>query len=123
MSVCGRVFHIVCMLNQSSSVEATGRRSRAIRRPTISHSCSIGDISGEYAGQGRSFTCCESRYDLTVLATFGRHYPAGIQPLAILAGKEYLGAVKLRLCIGYCSNCPLFVAIVIVHDMLWHLKP
>ncbi|GFW92167.1 hypothetical protein TNCV_3540531 [Trichonephila clavipes] len=34
------------------------------------------------------------------------HYPAGIQPLAILAGKEYLRAVKLRLCIEYCSNFP-----------------
>ncbi|GFS74558.1 hypothetical protein TNCV_458831 [Trichonephila clavipes] len=29
-------------------------------------------MSGEYAGQGRSCTCCESRYDLTVLATCGR---------------------------------------------------
>ncbi|GFX02844.1 hypothetical protein TNCV_4438261 [Trichonephila clavipes] len=34
ISVCGRVFHIVCMRNQSSSVEATGRRYAAKRYPT-----------------------------------------------------------------------------------------
>ncbi|GFX58190.1 hypothetical protein TNCV_4049481 [Trichonephila clavipes] len=32
ISVCGRVFHIICMRNQSSSVEAIGRRSRAAQR-------------------------------------------------------------------------------------------
>ncbi|GFT75970.1 hypothetical protein TNCV_1254971 [Trichonephila clavipes] len=47
MSTCGREFHVVCISTQSSSFEAVGHRSRMRRRPTKSHTCSIGDISDE----------------------------------------------------------------------------
>ncbi|GFS87939.1 hypothetical protein TNCV_3426891 [Trichonephila clavipes] len=50
MSACGREFHcfpIVCMRSRSSSFEAARRGSRASHRPTQSHTCSIGDKSGE----------------------------------------------------------------------------
>ncbi|GFX51464.1 hypothetical protein TNCV_3103971 [Trichonephila clavipes] len=40
--------------SKSSSFENAGRESGARRRPPKSHTCSIGDMSGEWADQGRS---------------------------------------------------------------------
>ncbi|GFV45781.1 uncharacterized protein TNCV_2321411 [Trichonephila clavipes] len=54
MSACGREFHNACKRIKSSYFEAAGRGSRARRRLKKSHMCSIGDISGEQADQGRS---------------------------------------------------------------------
>ncbi|GFT01767.1 uncharacterized protein TNCV_4205731 [Trichonephila clavipes] len=72
MSAYGREFHIACMRNKSSSFEAAGRVSRANHRPTKSHTCSIGDISGGKAGQGRSCMCWTEQKSRTVFATCGR---------------------------------------------------
>ncbi|GFY20921.1 uncharacterized protein TNCV_3989651 [Trichonephila clavipes] len=47
MSACGREFHIACMRSKISSFEAARRGSRARRRPTKSHTGSIGDISAD----------------------------------------------------------------------------
>ncbi|GFX20903.1 uncharacterized protein TNCV_79581 [Trichonephila clavipes] len=72
MSVCGREFHIACIRNKGSSFEVEGRGSRAKRQPTKSHMSSIGDISGEQAGQGRSYMCWAEQKSRTVFATCGR---------------------------------------------------
>ncbi|GFU58275.1 uncharacterized protein TNCV_4589541 [Trichonephila clavipes] len=47
MSACGREFHIACMHSRISSFEALGHGSRMRSRPTKSHTCLIGDISGD----------------------------------------------------------------------------
>ncbi|GFS81964.1 uncharacterized protein TNCV_1790411 [Trichonephila clavipes] len=76
MSACGKEFHIACMRSKSSSLEAAGRGSRARRRSTKSHTCSISDISGQKAGQERSFICWAEQNSHTVFATSGRALPA-----------------------------------------------
>ncbi|GFX96883.1 uncharacterized protein TNCV_1996151 [Trichonephila clavipes] len=72
MSACGREFHSACMCSKSSSFETAGRGSRARRRPTKPYTSSIGDIFGEYAGQGRSCMFWAEQNSPTVLATCGR---------------------------------------------------
>ncbi|GFV92012.1 uncharacterized protein TNCV_1894481 [Trichonephila clavipes] len=48
MSACGKEFYIACMRSQSSSFEAEERGSRAKRRPTESHMCSVVAPEGSY---------------------------------------------------------------------------
>ena len=43
-----------------------------MRLPSWSHKCSIGDMSGEYAGQGRTLTPCSPRNAMVILAVWGR---------------------------------------------------
>ncbi|GFT97188.1 uncharacterized protein TNCV_3858451 [Trichonephila clavipes] len=69
MSNCGRKFHIACIRSKRSSFEAAGRGSRARRRPTKSHTCSIDYISGELVGQGRGCMCWAEQKSQTVFAT------------------------------------------------------
>ncbi|GFU69454.1 uncharacterized protein TNCV_2282231 [Trichonephila clavipes] len=69
MSACGREFYIACMRSKSSSFEDAGSRVR--RRPTKSHTCSIGDISTEEAGQGRSCMCRAEPKSWTVFSACG----------------------------------------------------
>ncbi|PRD30147.1 UNVERIFIED_CONTAM: hypothetical protein NCL1_27303 [Trichonephila clavipes] len=71
MCACGKEFHIACTRSQSSSFEAAGHGSRARRRPTKSHTCSIGNISGELAGRGRGCMCWAEQKSRTVFATCG----------------------------------------------------
>ncbi|GFY19721.1 uncharacterized protein TNCV_4648931 [Trichonephila clavipes] len=71
MSDCGREHHIACMRSKSSSFEPSKCGSRTRRRPTKSHTCSVGDISSEKAGQGRSCTCWDEQKSRAVFATCG----------------------------------------------------
>ena len=52
MSAYGKELHIASMRSQSSSILVAGLDSRP---PTKSHTCSVGDIPGEKADQGRIF--------------------------------------------------------------------
>ncbi|GFX59022.1 uncharacterized protein TNCV_3814561 [Trichonephila clavipes] len=72
MSACGREFHLAYMRRKISSFEVKERESRARRRATKSHLCSIGDISGGYASQGRICMCWAGKKFRTVFATCGR---------------------------------------------------
>ncbi|GFX10935.1 uncharacterized protein TNCV_511951 [Trichonephila clavipes] len=72
MSACGREFHVARMRSKMSSIEAAGCGSLARCRPTESHTCSIGDISGELAGQGRRCLCWVKQKSRTVFEMCGR---------------------------------------------------
>ncbi|GFX69417.1 uncharacterized protein TNCV_1547481 [Trichonephila clavipes] len=75
---CGTMWHgvketlNVCLWKRISSFEAEGRGIRARRRPTKCHTCSIGDISGEKVGRGRSCMCWAAQKSQTVFSTRGR---------------------------------------------------
>ncbi|GFU42237.1 uncharacterized protein TNCV_4554191 [Trichonephila clavipes] len=62
MSACGREFHIACMRSKTLSFEAAGRGSRARRRPTKSHTCSIGTLA-------RNLRCSRRRIDEANICT------------------------------------------------------
>ena len=68
----GTTHHAVCMRLHKVSRVGAGGPWRIRRRPTISQTCSMGDISGERAGQGSSDTHRLWKKAFTVLATCGR---------------------------------------------------
>ncbi|GFU56580.1 uncharacterized protein TNCV_1407201 [Trichonephila clavipes] len=75
MSTCRKEFHISCMRSKSSSFETAGCGSRVLRRPTKSHTCSIGDISGEEVGQEKVACVGLNRSLEQSLQHVGVHYP------------------------------------------------
>ncbi len=69
---CGKLAHSSSMAVRSFWILAgTGTRCR-IRRSRASQTCSMGDISGEYAGHARTGIFSASRKCLQILATWGR---------------------------------------------------
>ncbi|GFW99200.1 uncharacterized protein TNCV_3009681 [Trichonephila clavipes] len=76
MSACGREFHIACTCSKSSSFEAAGRGSRERRRPTKSHTYSIGDIFTNKQAK-EEVACIELNRSLEQsLQHVDVHYPA-----------------------------------------------
>jgi hypothetical protein len=77
-AVCTAIEENCVMLSQSSSMAVrscwlwagTGTRCR-IHRSRPSQAFSLGDVSGEYAGHGRTWTFSVSRYCVQILATRG----------------------------------------------------
>ncbi len=68
---CGMLVHSSSMAVRSFWILAgTGTRCH-IRRSIASQSCSIGDISGEYAGHARTGMFSASRNCVQILATWG----------------------------------------------------
>ena len=69
---CGMLFHSSSRATRSwGMLSGTGTRSRT-RRSRTSHRCSMGDMSGEYAGQSRTGMCSASRSCIQIPATWGR---------------------------------------------------
>ena len=68
---CGMLSHSSSMAVQSSWIlSGTGTRCRT-RQSRASQTCSMGDMSGEYAGHGRTGTFSASRNCVQILATWG----------------------------------------------------
>ncbi len=69
---CGMLVHSSSMAVRSCWILArTGTRCR-IRRSRASQTCSMGDMSGEYAGHARTGMFSASRNCVQILATWGR---------------------------------------------------
>ncbi len=69
---CGMLVHFSSMAVRSCWILAgTGTRCR-IRRSRASQTCSMGDMSGEYAGHARTGMFSASRNCVQILATWGR---------------------------------------------------
>ncbi len=69
---CGMLVHSSSMAVWSCWILAgTGTRCR-IRRSRASQTCSMGDVSGEYAGHARTGMFSASRNCVQILATWGR---------------------------------------------------
>ncbi len=69
---CGLLVHSSSMAVRSCWILAgTGTRCR-IRRSGASQTCSMGDMSGEYAGHARTGMLSASRNCVQILATWGR---------------------------------------------------
>ncbi len=69
---CGMLVHSSSMAVRSCWILAgTGTRCH-IRRSTASQTCSMGDMSGEYAGHARTGMISASRICVQILATWGR---------------------------------------------------
>ncbi len=73
---CGMLVHSSSMAVQSRWILAeTGTHCR-IRRSRASQTCSMGDMSGEYAGHARTGMFSASRNCVPILATWAVHYHA-----------------------------------------------
>ncbi len=69
---CGMLVHSSSMAVRSCWILAgTGTRCR-IRRSRASQTCSMGDMSGEYAGHARTGMFSASRNCVQILVTWGR---------------------------------------------------
>ena len=69
---CGMLVHSSSMAVRSCWIlVGTGTRCR-IRRSSTSQTCSMGDMSGEYAGHARTGTFSASKNCVQILATWGR---------------------------------------------------
>ncbi len=69
---CGMLVHSSSMIVRSCWILAgTGTRCR-IHRSRTSQTCSMGDMSGEYAGHARTGMFSASRNCVQILATWGR---------------------------------------------------
>jgi hypothetical protein len=68
---CGMLYHSSSMAVQSCWISARTETSCRTHQSGESQTCSMGDMSGEYAGHGRTGTFSASRKCVQVLATWG----------------------------------------------------
>ncbi len=69
---CGMLVHSSSIAVQSCWILAGTGTLCCIRRSRASQTCSIGDMTGEYAGYARTGMFSASRYCVQILATWGR---------------------------------------------------
>ena len=72
ISSWGMSLHVVCMRVHKASRVGAGGSWRISHRPTISQTCSMGDMSDERKGQGSSDTRCLWKKACTILAMCGQ---------------------------------------------------
>ncbi len=118
-----RLLIVACgMLVQSSSMAVwscwilagTGTRCR-IRRSRASQACSMGDMSGEYAGHARIWMFSATRNCVQILATWGRALSCcnmrwwswmNGTTMGLRISSRYLSAFKTLSIICTCVRCP-----------------
>ncbi len=73
---CGMMVHSSSMAVRSCWILAGTRTRCHLRKSRASQTCSMSDMSGEYAGHARTRMFSASRNCVQILATWGRHYYA-----------------------------------------------
>ena len=115
----GMSLHAVCMRVYKALRVGAGGPWRIRCRPTISQTCSMGDMFGERAGQGSSDTRRRWKKACTILATCGR----ALSCWNIACGVALPRAVKPPWCSGCCSDCPQHVGVEIAYFIQCRTKP
>ncbi len=112
---CGMLVHSSSMAVRSYWILAgTGTRC-LIRRSRASQTCSIGDMSGEYAGHARTGMFSASRNCVQILATWGRVLSCcnmrwwswmNGTTMGLRISSQYLCAFKMPSIKYTCVRCP-----------------
>ncbi len=112
---CGMLVHSSSMAVRSWWILAgTGTRCR-IRRPRASQTCSMGDMSCEYAGHARTGMFSASRNCVQILATWGRALACcnmrwcswmNGTTMGLKISSRYLCAFKMPSIKCTCVRCP-----------------
>ncbi len=112
---CGMLVHSSSMAVRSYWIlSGTGTRC-LIRRSRASQTCSIGDMSGEYAGHARTGMFSASRNCVRILATWGRALSCcnmrwwswmNGTTMGLRISSRYLCAFKMPSIKYTCVHCP-----------------
>ncbi len=93
---CGMLVHSSSMAVWSCWILAGIGRRCCIRRSRASQTCSMGDMSGEYAGHARTGMFSASRNCVQIFATWGR-------ALSCCNMRWWSSGAQLHICLGVCK--------------------